>query len=316
VRKSSIVEPMGPVERQGSLADLLFEILDDEDTDDLLLADLNKSSRAAANVQQQQQQQLRTQLTAGSAAAAQPQQTHLLQQLQQRKLLKRLQASKQQGEIIDIYTVRDPLSSATTSSLAASNGLETGTSVTPWQSFTSPAGQPGPGPAVLLGGGSADPAVQGTGTAVMQLGAQGMPAPLPALKAAAGVAEGALLERQALKRQLNSQQQQQQAGQDVVMTAAADAGQQPGGNNANAAAATGVPSGAALVQHQQQQQQGDAVPAAEAAAAAGDAAAAAPGDGIGNCSAATAAALLAESGDDLAFDLDFLESMLQVGLTD
>jgi hypothetical protein len=153
----------------------------------------------------------------------------------------------------------------------------------------------------------------------LQLGAQGVPASMPALKAAAGVAEGALLERQALKRQRINQQQQQQlqlAGQDVSMAAATDIGQQPGGGSANAAAATGQ-DGPALGQ-QQQQQQGDATPGGQSSAAAGDAAAAtaaAPGDAIGNCSAATAAALLAESGDDLAFDLDFLESMLQVGMT-
>jgi hypothetical protein len=309
--------PTGPVERQGSLADLLFEILDDGDTDDLLLADLSKASE--------------TEVEAGVQLllAAQQQPAPLLQQLQQRRLLERLQASKQeqqQGEL-DLFALRDP-SNATSSSLAPSAAGTAGS--TPWPSFTSAPGQPGPGAAGLFG---TDPAaaaaagaagVRDAGAALMQqlqLRAQGLPTSLPALKVAAGVAEGALLERQAMKKKLLQQiQQRRQQRQDSLTGAAADTAAAAAGTDQQQPQQQqqqGAGQQEQLLQQQpqqqQQQQEGEAMqiesaPAADAAAGAGAGADAAGG----NCSAATAAALLAEAGDDLNLDLDFLESMLQV----
>ena len=327
--------PMQPVERQGSLADLLFEILDEGDTDDLLLADLNRCSKAAAAAQQQQQQ-LRAQGNLGQMQQPQPQQPPLLQQLQQRKLLERLQAStQQQGDLQDMFALRD-MSNGTSSSLAASQAAGTGASTSPWPSFTSPAGQSGPGAAALVGSSNQDPAqaaaAQDAGAALLQqlqLRVQqggSAPASLPALKAAAGVAEGALLERQAMKKQLLQQLQQQRQGQgqqqqqsmqvpgSTPMAAAAGdlTQQEPQQQDAGAAAAV------AGAQAGGKQTPGEAMPTEQpaAAAAAGvDAPLGTAGLGLdaagGNCSAATAAALLAEGGDDL-LDLDFLETMLQV----
>lgn len=322
-RQDSILSlPMGPVERQGSLADLLFEILDDGDTDDLLLADLNKASKAAEAAGQQLQGQL------AGCHLLQPQQPQapLLQQLQQRKLFERLQASKQQQQgDLDLFGLRDP-SNATSGSLGPSNGIGSGASTTPWPSFTSAPGQPGPGAAGLIGAlAGAEPgaagAAQDAGAALMQqlqLRAQGLPSTLPALRAAAGIAEGALLERQAMKQQLMQHQQQPRqdnpAAADTPMVAAGDSQQQQAAGADTAS--------------QQPQQQGSAMqagpaPAADATAAAAGAAAAgaaergptgadAGGTGAHLSSAATAAALLAEAGDDLNLDLDFLESMRQV----
>lgn len=314
LQEGTLTMPMGPVERQGSLADLLFEILDDGDTDDLLLAEITKQDKSAAD--------------AGSQILLQQaqQQPPLLQQLQHRRLLERLQASKQQQQQqqvdFDPFAIRDP-SNATSSSLAASLAGTAGS--TPWPSFTSAPGQAGPGAAALFGGAdasapTANAAAQDAGTALMQqlqLRAQGLQTSLPALKAAAGVAEGALLERQAMKKQLlqqlQQQQQQRQDQQAAADTSMAAAGAQDGQQQRDAGAAAAAGAG----NQQQQAQTMQTEPAADTAA--GDAAACAAGASAagaaagvgGSSSAATAAALLAEAGDDLNLDLDFLEAMLQ-----
>jgi hypothetical protein len=324
---------MGPVERQGSLADLLFEILDDGDTDDLLLADLNKASKAAEAAGQQLQGQL------GGSQQLHPQQAQApqLQQLKQRKLLERLQVSKQQQHQqlqqggFDIFALRDP-SNELSSSLTPSTGQGTGTATTPWPSFSSAPGQPGPGAAALFGGlGGADPAAGSTADAgaallqQLQLRVQGLPSTLPALRAAAGIAEGALLERQAMKQQLLQQQESRQqyqaaaAAADTSMTATGDSQQQ------QAAGAVGQEKASQQAPQQVLAMQAGQTPAANPADGAVGAAATAAGTADGgltgtdaggtgaqNSSAATAAALLAEAGDDLNLDLDFLESMLQV----